>query len=153
VKSKAFWDMQTPNPRFFPTADGSLLWSWISPDSWPSCTLWLQGLWVQVAGGLMTFGSCAPRVWWKRSPLPPLPASPTWLSNLPGVPEALWKNLCSADCRHFAALCRRPVHPKRKDHGSRSSIYCRHSISSTPLAWKPPKNDTHYENKISFGTR
>ena len=44
-------------------------------------------------------------------------------SDLLGVPEALRKDLRATDGWHPAALCRGPVLSKRKDHGSRSSIY------------------------------
>src|SRR6266480_3695151 len=68
----------------------------------------------------------------KDSSFPSLPASPPRLSNLPGIPEALRKNLCSLDCRHSAALRRGPIHSQRKDHGSRSSIYCCDSGAGRP---------------------
>ena len=68
----------------------------------------------------------------KDSSFPSLPASPPRLSNPPGIPEALRKNLCSLDCRHSTALRRGPIHSQRKDHGSRSSIYCCDSGAGRP---------------------
>jgi hypothetical protein len=56
-----------------------------------------------------------------------LPPSPPRLSNLPDIPEAVRENLRFLDGRHSAALRRRPIHSPRKDHCSRSSIYCRDS--------------------------
>src|SRR5438046_3048101 len=79
----------------------------------------------------MISGSCA-GLSGKDSSFPSLPASPPRLSNLPGIPQALRKNLCAVNCRHSAALRCGPIHSQRKDNVSRSSIYCRDCSARRP---------------------